>query len=89
MLNSAITGQELYRVRCEGKTWAPYCLAHIPSGSLICVSGKMMLRPRYLAIHQRYIYESLIVVGDTFGQINLIGHLKLKGGASEGPSKQE
>lgn len=69
-----ILGKEHLLVRCSGSPWYEYCTAQLYDGATVSVVGTAIQRPRYVAIHSTYRYDTEVHVGHE-GSLSLIGSL--------------
>jgi hypothetical protein len=71
--SSLIVGKEHVLLRCYGEPWYGYCRQHVYDGATVAVIGAAVQRPRYVAIHSSYRYDTEIHVGQPQGFVALVG----------------
>jgi hypothetical protein len=67
-----IMGKEHMLVKCSGSPWYELCTTELYDGATVAVVGTAIQRPRYVAIHSTYRYDTEVHVGHE-GFVSLIG----------------
>lgn len=69
---SCVVAQEHVVLKCIGERWFSFCRELVRTDSLVCVSGVIQQRPRYVAIHSNYRYTTEIHVSDQLGVVEVV-----------------
>lgn len=75
--SSLVLSQEVIILKCIGDVWVDYCRANIGVDSLVSVAAQLVQRPKYVAIHSAYRYDSELHVTESIGGLALITSLKV------------
>jgi len=67
-----VAAQQQVRLTCVGLRFSEYCSTNLGERSLVHVSARLFHRPKYVAMHGTYTYETMLEVSDQCGDVALI-----------------
>ena len=73
-ISSVIVAKDHLLLKCFGDALYAYCRKHLHDGATVFVCGDAIQRPKFVAIHSSYRYETEVHVSSTHG-----GHVAVVG----------